>query len=96
MFDKRCPRASAFDFQPMASMFCFCVFICGCNEWYDQVLKSCEKLVCLLASYRFKVSCYSIILQCSNFASGYIQNMMVAGLVIGMIGMNAEELHLRL
>lgn len=45
VLDKRSPWATAFDFQAMASVLCFGIFICSCDKRDDQVLYRCKKLV---------------------------------------------------
>lgn len=45
VLDERGPWASAFDFQTMAGVLCFGIFICGCDEWNDEALYGCEELI---------------------------------------------------
>lgn len=44
VLDKCGSRTSTFDFQAMASVLCFGVFICGRDEWDDEILKRSEEL----------------------------------------------------
>lgn len=51
MLDKCSPWTSTFDFQTMACVLCFGIFICGCDEGNDQALYSREELNIMLVYF---------------------------------------------
>lgn len=44
VLDERGSGTAAFDLQAMACVLGFCVFVCGRDEWDDQVLEGGEEL----------------------------------------------------
>jgi hypothetical protein len=101
VLDKCGSRTSTFDFQAMASVLCFGVFICGRDEWDDEILKRSEELgSSLVCNEILQCSTHMLLLFVVSIVSVLAALMMLLRdgtcRCARNFGMKADILHLRL